>query len=233
MQWVDRGFVLAARPHGENAVVLELFTAEHGRHLGLVHGGQSPRRRASLQPGNAVEAKWRARLPEHLGTFGCELLCAYAARLLDDPARLLALSAAMAILSVSLPERQPDRDLFAATEALLGALDAEAKWAQPYLLWEQRLLAALGFGIPRGGPRTPGIGVGEKRAQIPEGSTPAARSSQGGIDAGIRLTGHLLLREVLAPQGRGLPVARKRLALLLRRAEAGGEVGAAGEELAS
>ena len=54
--------MLAARRHGENAVIIELLTQEHGRHAGLVRGGQSPRWRAMLQPGNEVAAVWRGRL---------------------------------------------------------------------------------------------------------------------------------------------------------------------------
>ena len=52
MQWQDTGFVLAARRHGESALIIEFLTQEHGRHAGLVRGGQSPRYRAMLQPGN-------------------------------------------------------------------------------------------------------------------------------------------------------------------------------------
>ena len=88
MEWQDTGFVLATRRHGESALIVELLTREHGRHAGLVRGGQSPRRRALLQPGNEVAATWRGRLAEHLGTFDCELIEPHAARFLDDPDRL-------------------------------------------------------------------------------------------------------------------------------------------------
>ena len=88
MQWQDTGFVLAARRHGESALIVDLLTREHGRHAGLVRGGQSPKARAMLQPGNEVAAAWRGRLNEHLGTIGCELVRAHAARFLDDPGRL-------------------------------------------------------------------------------------------------------------------------------------------------
>ncbi|HJU19936.1 MAG TPA: recombination protein O N-terminal domain-containing protein, partial [Stellaceae bacterium] len=30
--WQDCAFVLAARPHGESAQIVELLTREHGRH---------------------------------------------------------------------------------------------------------------------------------------------------------------------------------------------------------
>src|SRR5260370_2640213 len=85
MEWRDTGFVLATRRHGESGLIVELLTKEHGRHAGLVRGGQSPRRRAVLQPGNSVAASWRGRLPQHLGTLDCELVEAHAPPLLHHP----------------------------------------------------------------------------------------------------------------------------------------------------
>src|ERR1700733_9599486 len=98
VDWRDTGFVLTARRHGESALIVELLTREHGRHAGLVRGGQSPRRRALLQPGHLLAAQWRGRLPEHLGAFEVELVQAHAAGLIDDPDRLAALSAAAALV---------------------------------------------------------------------------------------------------------------------------------------
>ena len=97
MEWHDRAFVLAARRHGESGAIVELLTGEHGRHAGLVRGGQSPKLRAVLQPGNEVTAVWRGRLSEHLGTIACELVRPHAAGLLDDPDRLAGLTAAAAL----------------------------------------------------------------------------------------------------------------------------------------
>jgi DNA repair protein RecO (recombination protein O) len=178
MEWRDDGFVLSARRHGESALIIELLTREHGRHAGLVRGGQSPRRRALLQPGNLLAAFWRGRLPEHLGTFECELIAAHAASLLDDPDRLAALNAAVALLVAALPEREVQPNLYASFAALLAALaptlpspacggglewgqsgtgagvqvtgDSLPDWPEAYVLWECGLLAALGFGLDLG-----------------------------------------------------------------------------------
>ena len=122
MQWTDTGFVLGTRRHGESALIVELLTRERGRHAGLVRGGQSPRRRALLQPGNEVAASWRGRLAEHLGTLECELLQAHAARVLDDPGRLGALNAAVALLIAALPEREPHPGMYTSFADLLAAL---------------------------------------------------------------------------------------------------------------
>src|SRR6266852_8183265 len=149
MEWRDTGFVLAARRHGESALIVELLTREHGRHAGLVRGGQSPRRRAVLQPGNLVAASWRGRLPQHLGALDCELVEAHAARFLDDPDRLAALGAATALLLTTLPEREPHPDLYVSLAGLLEALDS-GEWTQSYVAWECDLLAGLGFGLDLG-----------------------------------------------------------------------------------
>ena len=74
MEWHDEGVILSVRRHGETGAIAELLTAGHGRCLGLVRGGRSRRQRPVLQPGNRVQATWRARLDEHLGTFAVEPL---------------------------------------------------------------------------------------------------------------------------------------------------------------
>src|SRR5438105_15205855 len=132
MEWRDTGFVLIARRHGESALIVELLTREHGRHAGLVRGGQSPRRRALLQPGNQVAAAWRGRLPEHLGSLECELVEAHAARFLDDPDRLAALAAAASLLLAALPEREPSSEVYHSLAGLLDALDSARVWPQFY-----------------------------------------------------------------------------------------------------
>src|SRR5580700_3375885 len=112
MDWRDTGFVLIARRHGESSLIVELLTAEHGRHAGLVRGGQSPKRRAVLQPGNLVAVSWRGRLEEHLGAFDIELVRAHAATLINDADRLAALSSTAALVAVALPEREPHGDVY-------------------------------------------------------------------------------------------------------------------------
>jgi DNA repair protein RecO (recombination protein O) len=242
MEWRDTGFVLAARRHGESALIVELLTREHGRHAGLVRGGQSPRRRAVVQPGNSVAASWRGRLPQHLGTLECELVEAHAARLLDDPDRLAALSAATALLLTALPEREPHGDLYASLAGLLEALDS-GEWEKSYVAWECDLLAGLGFGLdlarcaatgasddlayvsPRTGravSRTAGLPYHDKLLPLPGFLWREGSASRAEIVAGLALTQYFLLHHVLAPHGGKLPEARERLAERMRRSATAG-----------
>ena len=88
MQWTDEAIVLGARRHGKSALILEVMTPAHGRHLGLAHGGRSRAMQPVLQPGNTVQATWRAHLDEHLGAFTLEAGTLRAARFLAAPLAL-------------------------------------------------------------------------------------------------------------------------------------------------
>ena len=247
MEWRDLGFVLAARRHGEGALIIELLTAEHGRHGGLVRGGQSPRRRALFQPGNLVAAQWRGRLPEHLGQFECELVRAYAAPLIDDPDRLGALAAAAALVAAALPEREPQRDVYASFAALLATLDSGEDWPRHYVGWERDLLAALGFGLdlsrcaatgtaddlayvsPRTGravSREAGAPYKARLLPLPQFLWRDSPADAAGIAAGLALTGYFLEHHLLAPQGRPLPEARRLFCDRMRRAVVAARIGA-------
>jgi len=238
MEWHDTGFVLAARRYGESGVIVELLTRDHGRHAGLVRGGQSPRLRAVLQAGNEVAAVWRGRLIEHLGTLTCETLRAHSAQILDDPDRLAALTAAAALVAAALPEREPHPDVFASFAALLAALDSATDWPVRYVGWERDLLAALGFGLnltrcaltgattdlayvsPRTGravSREAGLPYRDKLLVLPNFLWRDASADGGEIILGLGLTEHFLMHHVFLPQGRTLPAARRRLAERLRR----------------
>src|SRR5579863_10401961 len=129
MQWSDEGLVLEARRHGERALVVQLLTREHGRHAGLLRGGQSPKTRGSWQIGNHLGVTWRARLAEHLGFFSGELLESHAATLLDDRLRLAALAAAAALAASALPEREPHPRAYRGLADLIAALTADDGWA--------------------------------------------------------------------------------------------------------
>lgn len=228
MEWTDDAIVLTARRHGESAAIVTLLTREHGRHAGLVPGGAGKRARGLYEAGNLVLATWRARLPEHLGHFVCELSSANAARLLDEPLRLAALAAAVAVAESALPERAPHPRAYAGLLGLVAALTDPGRktedWAAAYAHWELDLLAELGFGLdlsecaatgtndrltyvsPKSG-RAVSAAAGEpyrdRLLALPSfllgpGEVPARPADLGEVLAALTLTGHFLARDVFA-----------------------------------
>jgi len=147
MLWQDEGVILAVRRHGESSAVLSVFTAQHGRHAGLVRGGAGRRALPVNQIGNRVQATWRARLADQLGSFTLEPLAPVAAWLLDRPDRLTGLGSACALLEAGLPERDPHPNLYSDLNHLIEALVQDGPWLEDYVRFEIALLADLGFGL--------------------------------------------------------------------------------------
>lgn len=66
--------LLAARPHGETAVVVRVLTEEYGVVAGYVAGGRGRRLRPVVIPGNRVELQLSARSDSQLPFAKLELV---------------------------------------------------------------------------------------------------------------------------------------------------------------
>lgn len=150
MEWREDGILLKCRKHGENSVIIEVFTPSRGRHAGVVRGGTSRKMAPVLQPGAQLDLTWRARLEDHIGTFSAELIRSRAASVMQDRLALAGLNAVTALLLFCLPEREAFARLYRITEDLLDLLGDEALWPLAYLRWELALLEEMGFGLDLG-----------------------------------------------------------------------------------
>lgn len=232
MEWQAEGTVLAQRPHGENAVILDVLTMEYGRRAGLVPGGASRKRSAMLQPGTRLALRWRARNDDQLGHFAVES-CGSRSALLLDPLGLAGLNAVCALLIFALPERDPHPVLTGLTEILLDRMNAGGDWGEAYLTWEMRLLEDMGFGLdlercavtgaseglayvsPRSGRAVSRAGAGEwadRLLPLPAILGGVGDNRGNGLAEGLAITGHFLEKRLAGELvGRPLPAARNRL----------------------
>ncbi len=238
MEWRDQGALLSVRPHGESAAIIEVFTATHGRHAGVVRGGASRKIAPILQPGAQLDVTWRARLDDHIGAYVVEPLRSRSA-LLADGLALAGLNATCALLRAALPERQSYPALWASSVNLLDALEAGGDWPPIYLRWEMLLLEELGFGLdlatcavtggrenlafvsPRTGRAVSRQGAGDwvdRLLPLPASLLGQGPTSVVELVQGLAVTGHFLTREIGLLSGKPLPLARQRLLDLLARA---------------
>jgi DNA repair protein RecO (recombination protein O) len=232
MEWTDEGIVLGVRRHGESSAIVELLTRGHGRHLGLVRGGAGKRMRPLLQPGNGVQAVWRARLDEHLGYYVIEGTRLRAASLLASSHAVYGVTH-LAALARLLPERDPHEDIYEMLDRTLDDFDDIGEAAVHLIKFELAMLAELGFGLdlencaatgetsdlvyvsPKSGgavSRQAGEPFRDRLLRLPaflrDGeSSRNAWSDQDLVD-GFQLTGLFLLRHVLEPRGQGHSDAR-------------------------
>jgi DNA repair protein RecO (recombination protein O) len=230
MEWSEEAIVVGSRRHGETDMILEVMTAGHGRHLGLVKGGRSRRLRPVLQTGNTLQLTWRARLHEHLGNFRAEPVTERSTQLMASGVGAFGLSLAAAHLRL-LPERDPHPRLFHALGAILDNFDRPGLAAELMVRFELLLLDELGVGLdlerctatgnrdgliyvsPKSGravSREAGLPYAERLLPLPlflaEGEHGSANRE--GIEAGFLLTGYFLERHVFDARGEGLPDVR-------------------------
>jgi DNA repair protein RecO (recombination protein O) len=236
IEWRDEGIVLAVRPHGENAAIVELFTAAHGRHAGVVRGGTGRRMRPILQPGGVLSVEWRARLDDHIGAYTVEPVRSSGA-VLSDRGALAGLNAVAALLLLSLPERDAHPELYTRTRTLLSRLGADG-WPAEYLRWELGLLEDLGYGLdlsncavagtaeglafvsPRTGRAVSRQAAGEwadRLLPLPPAMLGDGPAEIGEVREGLRTTGHFLAHLAADLANRTLPPARERLVRELER----------------
>jgi DNA repair protein RecO (recombination protein O) len=230
MEWSEEGIVVGARRHGETDVIIEVLTAGHGRHLGLVKGGRSRRLRPILQPGNTLSLTWRARLHEHLGNFRAEPVKERSADLMATPTGAFGLALAGAHLRL-LPERDPHPRLYDALSAMLDFFEMPGRAGEMMVRFELLLLDELGFGLdlescaatgreddlvyvsPKSGravSRTAGEPYRDRLLPLPAfllaPSAEAAERAQ--LEEAFLLTGYFLERHVFDVRGEGLPEVR-------------------------
>ena len=228
MEWTDEGIVLGFRKHGESSAILEIMTAERGRHLGMVRGGAGTRLRPILEPGNTVRVTWRARLDEHLGHYNVEGLQIRGASYFASAHALFGLTHICEMVRL-LPERDPHPAIHHLLTETLEELQHAPLAAQRVAQFELRLLAELGFGLdldecaasgvrddliyvsPKSGravSREAGAPWADKLFKLPgflRADTPATNDE---LRQSYDLTGYFLSRHVMEPRGIALPVAR-------------------------
>ncbi len=240
MEWRDEGVLLAVRKHGEGSAIIEVFTAEHGLHAGLVRGGGSRKMSPILQPGAQLSLDWKARLEDHLGTYTIDPIKSRAANIMSDRQALAAMGAISALLTLGLPEREAHPQLYARSIDLIDALGEEENWPARYALWENALLAEMGFGLdfsecaatgvtqdlvyisPRSGravSRSGGEEYADRMLALPRFLR--LDEPEGGADdvsAALATTGHFIENWLMPALGRSsVPNARTRLVQLLSR----------------
>lgn len=141
ISWRDQGIIIDYRRHGETGAIIEIFSLEHGRHMGVVRGGASRKNAPVLQAGNVVEVEFSARLEEHLGSFKVEPIQSFVASFMSDPLRLAIFQSISSLIKFGMTERDPHPLLYQSTLAWLTSHTPDFD----YVHWELTLLSEAGF----------------------------------------------------------------------------------------
>ena len=243
MRFQAPAIVCGLRNHGEHGAIVRLMTLEHGLQAAYVRGARGRRMRPVLIAGNIVQAQVSARTDAQLPQAAIELVHSRGP-LLSEPLPAAAIEWVTVLTASVVPEGQPYPRLYEALEALLEAIEAAPSaigWGTGLVRYELLLLAELGFGLdldrcavsgsndqliavsPRSGRAVSAAEAAPyagKLFALPPFVREGGRASWKEIDEGLTLTGHFLLRDLVAERLR--PVAQARFRLIERLRRAGG-----------
>jgi DNA repair protein RecO (recombination protein O) len=241
MRSETQAIVCALRNHGEHGAIVRLMTPEQGLIAAYVRGARGRRMRPVLIAGNVVQAQLSARTETQLPQAAIELVHSRGP-LLSEPLPAAGIDWVTVLTATALPEGQPYPRLYQALEGLLDAIEAApsaAGWGAALVRYELLLLAELGFGldldrcaVTGGNDNLVAVSPKSGRAVSAAEAEPYAGKvldlprfvREGGpaswpeIVAGLDLTGHFLLRDLLTDRARPIADARERLVERLRRA---------------
>jgi DNA repair protein RecO (recombination protein O) len=241
MRIVTPAIVVALRAHGEHGAVVRLMTPDHGLQAAYVRGAKGRRLRPILLPGNQVEATLSARTETQLPQATVELVHSRGP-LLSEPLPAAAIDWACALTATALPEAQPYPRLYEALDGLLAAVEAApaaSGWGSAMVRYELLLLAEQGFGLdldqcavsgddadliavsPRSGRAVSAAEAGPylgKLLPLPRFIREGGIGNWDEILEGLALSGHFLMRDIIADRSAPVAEGRSRMVERMKRA---------------
>jgi DNA repair protein RecO (recombination protein O) len=140
--------VVAARQHGETAVIARVLSEEYGLVAGYVAGGRGRVLRPVVIPGNRVAAELSARSDSQLPFLRLELVESRGPWL-GEPLAASAIAWVTTLTAFVLPERNAYPALYSALGATLDAIchaPSARGWLRALVGYEALLLRELGYG---------------------------------------------------------------------------------------
>ena len=144
MYWKGEGYLLSKHNIDENSLIIETFTLDHGKYVGIVYGASSKKQKRNFQLGNKILLDWKSKNENKSGYFRVELIKPVSPLFFDDKKRSACLLSATSILKILLPERQINKKVYNSFEKMLLDLKYE-NWIKSYIYWELSLIRDLGF----------------------------------------------------------------------------------------
>ena len=146
MYWKDEGYLLNKSNYSENSIIVDAFTLNHGKCVGIVYGGSSRKQKKNFQIGNKILLNWKSKSENQIGYFTIELIKPFSPMFFDNKKKSICILAATSILKILLPERQTNKKIYHSFDKLINQFNYE-NWIILYIFWELTLIKELGFEI--------------------------------------------------------------------------------------
>jgi len=222
MQWKDEGFLLSKNNYGENSIIIEVFTLNHGKCSGIVYGGTSKKIKNYLQLGNKIHVNLKAKNDIRLGYFKIEIIDAISPFFFDDNKKLNCLFSSLNLLKTVLPELLSYNSIYVLFSNFLNELKFSNNWIIHYIFWEMNLLREIGFDMNLASNSVSEtyskknmitVNINNEKTNIPSFMVKKKFENidTKSIYCALKFIGKFLEKNILIPNNLNYPISRKKL----------------------
>ena len=146
MNWSDQGYLLSKNKFGENSIIADFFTNNHGKISGIIYGATSKKIRNYLQIGNKFHINYNSKNENKLGYLKIEIEQILTPLFFEDKKKLSCIVSSMSLIKLLTVENQSNILIYKLVEDFYNFLE-NINWINKLIFWELELLKLVGYDL--------------------------------------------------------------------------------------
>ena len=146
MIWSDYGYLLSKNKFGENSMIAEFFTENHGKISGIIYGATSKKIRNYLQIGNKFYIDYNSKNENKLGYLKIEIEKILTPKFFEDKKKLSCILSSMSLIKLLTVDNQSNVNIFNLIDDFYNFLENH-NWINKLIFWELELLKLIGYDL--------------------------------------------------------------------------------------
>ena len=146
MIWSDYGYLLEKNKFGENSIITQFFTENHGKISGIIYGATSKKIRNYLQIGNKFYITHNSKNENKLGYLKIEIEKILTPVFFEDRKKLLCILSSMNLVKLLTVDNQSNIKIYNLIDDFYSFLK-NSNWINKLIFWELELLKLIGYDL--------------------------------------------------------------------------------------
>ena len=146
MIWSDCGYLLSKNKFGENSIIAEFFTENHGKISGVIYGATSKKIRNYLQIGNKFHINYNSKNENKLGYLNIEIEKILTPLFFEDKKKLSCIVSSLSLVKLLTVDNQSNANIYKLIQDFYNFLENK-NWINKLIFWELELLKLIGYDL--------------------------------------------------------------------------------------
>jgi len=146
MFWSDCGYLLSKNKFGENSIIAEFFTENHGKISGVIYGATSKKIRNYIQIGNKFHINYNSKNENKLGYLNIEIEKILTPLFFEDKKKLSCIVSSLSLVKLLTVDNQSNANIYKLIEDFYNFLENK-NWINKLIFWELELLKLIGYDL--------------------------------------------------------------------------------------